>query len=45
MGGVGKELAYEIYAFMVRDVGGGLLTKRLSVEILQCPVSEKRSRR
>ena len=35
MGSVGKELADEIHAFVVRDVGGGLLTERLSVEILR----------
>lgn len=35
MGSVGKELADEIHAFVVRDVGGGLLTERLSVEVLR----------
>ena len=35
MGSVGKKLADEIHAFVVGDVGIGLLTERLPVEILR----------
>lgn len=34
MGSIGKELADEVHAFVVRDMGSGLLTERLSIEVL-----------
>ena len=35
MGSVSKELADEVYAFVVRYMGSGLLTERLSVKVLR----------
>ena len=34
MGGIGKEVADELKAFMVRYMGGGMLAKRFAIEIL-----------
>lgn len=29
-----KESAYEVQAFMIGDMGGGFLTKRLAIKVL-----------